>query len=1178
MESYRPHFCSSFLFLGLFSLAVPAFAQATDPSWGSAWKKSIPDSSSFYDFVGKGESFTIQDGKREFNRGIKRDKTILVTGDKARFAMLCSLPMDTLDPDFQKFGDGRVQITYQGEKVWLDSTKGCKTTFYPGGTEYQWDSTTISGLKANLLVTQAENWGMVARLSLTNTSDQPLNVQADWVWGGVARITRTIRAEYFPPDRDDTPGDKISLGDTSATLHEEKLPYNASAITSETLQKNEKQLPFLCTVASYPAQKPALSNKRVVYSYNLSLEPNKTQSIYLVASHTDPKGGADKRVAQAEPEKLIAESKSYYEGIQSPYDIATPSAALNSGFWTGITNLDYEYTAPAWLEGVHWWATSFPNISQINAAMLLGQEERARKALEAFGLSKKADYVFFTTTGSPCGGGGLYDYDAYPYHLRDVMAFYDFTGDRNWLEPFWPRLMSATKTMWEKYAGSDNILLKFHMGCNCLMYQADDLGLPGMGASPSLFMAGMPEQQGKLAATLGKKDDAKMLKDRSSAMYKALLAKMWNPSAGCFYNHVDLQGVKHMTHYYSDFVWPTLYTSLDNKYGWQSLNALNHSLWMNPNSMEPALMRVGDLKPSMFGDDNVMPFQMAEAARAYYRIGDKERATRLLESVALGATVFTEAPGNFPERMLDNGRGDANYIFGPPTGAYVMGVIDGLFGLGIIDTGKTFAWRPGFPESWNNAHLKVAYAELTYESETLGAGRTDRYELKSSSPKGLKFSIFLPSSKIARVTENGQPVEYKLTPALDNMLLEFSAPAAPSHIVEIMRAPIALEVKGPKVIGVGMDVAWDLGTKIKKVTDPQKVLSGMKFEGNVVKGKVSKNVGWHQFFVELADVPIIKNMELEVRPRYEATAEKAVYDPAQKTLKIAVNVASPGDIPAGATVKLSLLRHEGSVKLDWTGSGETTKTVEMKNVPMLPEGAYAVKCAIMNGKQVVYKATNNVTLTGSDEAANAAIRKLRDERSHGVDLSKFYNTDTIRIQSYWNNGVNYVVDRTPYAKDGGLVKTGGGDFKIPTTGSYMAMVEYGSSDPATREIKKLDKPTSITVPVGKKALSLSLLYACEHESRNTFATLGRLCLKYKDGHQTEIPFVSAKNVDTVNGHFAKETIPLRVKIVDQDTWESSLDVLRIPCDPARVLESVMYEAQVADFEIGLIGANVIAPE
>jgi hypothetical protein len=373
-------------------------------------------------------------------------------------------------------------------------------------------------------------------------------------------------------------------------------------------------------------------------------------------------------------------------------------------------------------------------------------------------------------------------------------------------------------------------------------------------------------------------------------------------------------------------------------------------------------------------------------------------------------------------------------------------------------------------------------------------------------------------------------------------------------------------------------VAWDLGAKIKNALDPQHVMSGLKVDGNIVKGEAGKVTGWHEFFVELADWPVIKKVEVEIRPRYELNCSRAVYDSKRRTLQTAIRVASPGTIPAEAKLRLTFLNREATVILDWPGVGETTKTVEFTDFPLLPEGLYAVNCAITDGAGVVFENTNNVPLAGLDASANAAMRKLRDERTQRVDLSKFHNTDTIRIQSHWNIGTKYVVDRAAYAREGELVKTVAGDFSIPMTGPYMAMVEYGCSDAATREMMKTDKPASITIPIGKKALGLTLLYACEHESRNTFEMLGRLQLKYTDGHQTEVSLVSGKNVDTVIGHFAKETIPLKVKIVDQEVWESSIDILRIPCDPAQVLESLRIEANLADFELGLIGANVIAPE
>jgi hypothetical protein len=278
-----------------------------------------------------------------------------------------------------------------------------------------------------------------------------------------------------------------------------------------------------------------------------------------------------------------------------------------------------------------------------------------------------------------------------------------------------------------------------------------------------------------------------------------------------------------------------------------------------------------------------------------------------------------------------------------------------------------------------------------------------------------------------QVRDNGHPANYTLRPTLDSMLLEFIEPAAASHTVEIQTTPIALEVKGPSVAGVGLPVAWDLGAKIKNVLDPQHVVSRLKVDGHIVSGEAGKTTGWHQFFVELADWPVIKDVEVEIRPRYELDCSRVLYDSKRGTLQIAARVVSPGTIPAEAKLKLTFLNREATVKLNWAGFGETTRTVEFTGVPLLPEGVYAVRCAIMDSAGAVFENTNDVTLAGLDAVTDTAMRKLRDKRTQRVDLSKAYNTDTIRLQSHWNNGTKYVVDRAEYAKEGGLVKTVAGD-------------------------------------------------------------------------------------------------------------------------------------------------------
>ena len=97
---------------------------------------------------------------------------------------------------------------------------------------------------------------------------------------------------------------------------------------------------------------------------------------------------------------------------------------------------------------------------------------------------------------------------------------------------------------------------------------------------------------------------------------------------------------------------------------------------------------------------------MAEAARAFFKTGDNSTGFRMLKSVALAGTINTEAPGNFPERMNDYGKGEANYLFGNPVGSFLQGVINGLFGLALKNEGRTLEWAPAFPDNWEQAQIR----------------------------------------------------------------------------------------------------------------------------------------------------------------------------------------------------------------------------------------------------------------------------------------------------------------------------------------------------------------------------------------------------------------------------------------------------------------------------------------
>ncbi len=108
-------------------------------------------------------------GAREFNRGIRRGRTILVAGDRARFALMATLPEERSDPDLITLGDGRVRIREGDNETWLDLLDGTTTVFRPNGTLYA--RTLDAGVSFRYHVYQAQDWGVVAEISLANGRD-----------------------------------------------------------------------------------------------------------------------------------------------------------------------------------------------------------------------------------------------------------------------------------------------------------------------------------------------------------------------------------------------------------------------------------------------------------------------------------------------------------------------------------------------------------------------------------------------------------------------------------------------------------------------------------------------------------------------------------------------------------------------------------------------------------------------------------------------------------------------------------------------------------------------------------------------------------------------------------------------------------------------------------------------
>ena len=473
----------------------------------------------------------------------------MVTGDLPCFAQIRTYPQSTLNPDIFKLGDGRIRISYNSNTFWLDSLKDIITEFHPGITIYKIKIPQIANVVFGLTVFHAGNWGIGAKLQVTNTGNKTENIRLDWIYGGIRKCERTIDAKYFYDGEKDEEGNKLNF-------------IGGIVMMSDTSIIDK------IAVTTIPQVKPVLFNNKALFTSEFVLNKSGEQTTYLITSYNKDSINLLSQIEVKDPEKLLSENGRYYDEILSKAVISTPNKLIDGGLRTALVNLDNIFTDPAWLEGVQRWSAYFTNLFQISAAIGLDQRERAKNALIFYNTSKFGPAPAIRPDKSPEEGT---EDDGLDYYIYTLIQYINSTGDTAFLSKIWPDVMKSQKRiMAEKDPDGDN-LLYWNFGCNIFLYQADMLGMPGKSASPSIMTSGMMERLCGYAKMLGKEEDATWLKKTSSKIKAAVMSELWNNAEGCFYNHIDLQNIPHLSHYYTDHIFSTLYSSIDTFINWQSL-------------------------------------------------------------------------------------------------------------------------------------------------------------------------------------------------------------------------------------------------------------------------------------------------------------------------------------------------------------------------------------------------------------------------------------------------------------------------------------------------------------------------------------------------------------------------------------------------------------------------------
>lgn len=764
-----------------------------------------------------------------FNWCCRRDPGFIISGDRPRVALCRRYIQPSLTPPIISFGDLRIRCTIGGKSYLLDDADNVSTMFYPWGTEHKVRVNSDVPVDVSMRTSLIENRGMAVLVTISSESKSAVDADIELIYGGMADKGNAQQvATYFIASPDDSSKNNLVLIPGGVSISSPGIASRVNVIADPADD-----------IVISPVRSDAVIDNRAVFKYTVHLTDN-PKTIRFLAYEVE--NDSQDKLTISDFERYHSETTEYYENLLAPFEMKTPDPILNAGFYSALLNFDYDYESPAWLEGVHCWSGHLINNYQMSAAVLLNQLDRAKKALLYFADNPEGPCPGRKSDGSLMVEGNFGFEEGIPYYIEQLYRYWIATGDDATLNTVWDSLVKNFEKYWTIRDPDSNSLLNYHESSNAFLYQADHLSLPGDASSPSIIMTDCLEKMADMADVRSDTKSAQKWRRRAEYMRTELIKRLWSTDNGKFVGCIDAQGFSMEANYYTDFVFPQLYSSLPTEYSWISLKTLDRTLWVGD-----SLMRVGDLKPSLFGNDNVMPVQMAEAAEAYFKAGRSDEGYRLLQGTAFSASTYTDSPGSFPERMSDTGFGLSDYVFGNPIGSFIRGAISGMFGIERVSKEGTAAWHPAIPDRWDSASLRID--DISVSVSGIHGNRT--YKINLPAEQKLDFRIPLHNHNVVKVQDaDGHDVPFNITPHPSGGFLQITGTGKSVYQFHIISSSGDMTWKMPAKVTSGGKIKVELPASELSVIDPQRIFANFQIDGNTLSGRFNNVHGIKTFFLE----------------------------------------------------------------------------------------------------------------------------------------------------------------------------------------------------------------------------------------------------------------------------------------------------------------------------------------
>ena len=594
----------------------------------------------------------------------------------------------------------------------------------------------------------------------------------------------------------------------------------------------------------------------------------------------------DQAPARWTPENQFLASEKAREILANRIVVDTPDPYFNTIGGALAMAADGIWEDPSYLHGAVGWRMRLPGWRGPYTADPLGWHDRAKTHFSAYAKSQVitpesgpvlADTTFNLSRSKEAMGTAMFTngyisrepggksirphhYDMNLVYIDQLFWHFNWTGDLAYVKEMWPVI--KRHLAWEKrvFDPDNNGLYDAYAA----IWASDALQYSGgSGTHSSAYNYRANLLAAKIASLI--KEDPKPYQQEADLILKAINAALWMPEKGWFAEYKDSQGLQ--KRHPSAGLW-TIYHSIDSEVpdafqAWQSLRYVDTSIPHIPvraNGLEDQgyyTLSTTNWMPYEWSLNNVVLAESTHTALANWQAGRTEEAFKLWKSELLSSMYLGGSPGNFAQvSHYDATLGESYRDFGDPVGINSRALVEGLFGIVPDALHQTLLIRPGLPQEWDHASLKIPDLIFSFKRN----GKKDEYKLTPSFTiqMGLKMRIKARSNSIISLKVNGKSTTWS---NVDNAIsipeIEFNIAPAKSYTIEVVWGKGHLSkarLEDKYDLGSGIDVNF-ADAKITKIYDPQGVLDQpVTVDGNlkaIIKGEVGNRTAFVQ--IQLQD-------------------------------------------------------------------------------------------------------------------------------------------------------------------------------------------------------------------------------------------------------------------------------------------------------------------------------------